>query len=86
MIPNLITVRHRRAGRRWHRLYVPILPLLLVLSPLLVIAVVGGLITCRVFGINPLGALRSAGQLFWALPGVRFEIEQGRTAVLVSVR
>ena len=86
MIPQLVTVRGRRPDGRPLRWYVPVLPVLLVLSPLLLLAVLGGLIACRIFRVSPVGALRGAGQLLWALPGSRFEIEQGRTAVRVSVR
>jgi hypothetical protein len=53
---------------------------------LLLLAVLGGLVACLVFRVSAVGALRGTGQLLWALPGTRFEIEQGRTAVLVSVR
>jgi hypothetical protein len=86
MIPNLVTVRHRRPDGRWLRLHVPVVPVLLVLSPLLLLAVLAGLVACLVFRVSPVGALRGTGQLLWALPGTRIEIEQGRTAVLVSVR
>jgi hypothetical protein len=86
MIPYLVTVRYRRPGGRWLRLYVPVLPVLLVLSPLLLIAVLAGLVVGRAFGVSPVGALRGTGQLLRALPGTRMEIEQGPTAVLVSVR
>jgi hypothetical protein len=86
MIPQLVTVRHRRPNGRWLRLYVPVLPVLLVLSPLLLLAVLAGLVACLVFRISLVGALRGTGQLLCALPGTRFEIEDGRTAVQVSVR
>jgi hypothetical protein len=86
MIPQLVTVRYRRADGRWLRLYVPVVPVLLVLSPLLLLAVAGGVVACHIFRVSPVGALRGAGQLLWALPGARFEIEDGRMAVLVSVR
>ena len=86
MMPQLVTVRHRRPDGRWLRLYVPVLPVLLVLSPLLLLAVLVGLVACLVFRVSPVGALRGTGRLLWALPGTRIEIEQGRTAVLVSVR
>jgi hypothetical protein len=86
MIPQLVTVRHRRPDGRWLRLYVPILPVLLVLSPLLLLAVLVGLVACLATRVSPVGALRGTGQLLWALPGTRIEVEQGRTAVLVSVR
>ena len=85
MIPHLVTVRHRRPDGRWLRLYVPVLPVLLVLSPLL-LAVLVGLVACLATRVSPVGALRGTGQLLWALPGTRIEVEQGRTAVLVSVR
>ncbi|MER7793197.1 hypothetical protein [Streptomyces sp. NPDC097640] len=86
MIPQLVTVRRRRPDGRWRRLYVPVLPVAVVLSPLLLLAVVGGVIACLATRVSPVGALRGAGQLLWALPGTRFELDQGRTAVLVSIR
>jgi hypothetical protein len=86
MIPQLVTVRHRRPGGRWLRLYVPVVPVALVLSPLLLIAVIGGVVACLIFQVRPLGALRGIGRVLWALPGTRFEFEQGRTALRVSVR
>ena len=86
MIPQLVTVGHRRPGGRWLRLCVPVLPVVLVLSPLLLFAVLAGLVACLATGVSPAGALRGTGQLLRALPGTRIEIEQGRTAVLVSVR
>ncbi|HEY3687169.1 MAG TPA: hypothetical protein VGL93_29300 [Streptosporangiaceae bacterium] len=85
MIPSLVTVGYHRSGGRRLRLYVPVVPVLLVLSPLLLIAVLGGLVACVIFRISPLGALRGAGRLLCALPGTRFEFEEGRTAVQVSV-
>ncbi|OLT10090.1 hypothetical protein BJF79_05045 [Actinomadura sp. CNU-125] len=86
MIPRLVTVRHRHRDGRSRRLYVPVAPVLVVLSPLLAVAVLAGLIACAVVRISPVGALRCAGRLLCALPGTRIEIEQGRTSVLVSVR
>jgi hypothetical protein len=86
MIPHLVTVGHRRRNGRWLRLYVPVVPVLLVLSPLLLLAVLAGLVACLASRVSPVGALRGTGQLLWALPGTRIEIEQGRTAVLVRVR
>ena len=86
MIPQLVTIRYRRRGGRYRRLWVPVVPVALVLSPLLLLAVIGGVIACLIFRISPTGALRGLGRVLWALPGARFEIEDGRTAVLVSVR
>ena len=58
----------------------------LVLSPLLLLAVLGGAVACFVFQVSLVGALRGIGQLLWALPGARFEVEEARTALLISVR
>ncbi|WP_329179371.1 hypothetical protein [Streptomyces sp. NBC_01477] len=86
MIPQLVTVRVRRSSGRRLRLYVPVLPVALVLSPLLLLAVLGAVAACLATRVSPVGALRGTGHVLWALPGTRFEIEQGRTAVLVNVR
>lgn len=86
MIPHLVTVRHRRPNGRWLRLYVPVLPVLLALSPLLLLAVLAGLVACLATRVSPVGALRGTGQLLWALPGTRIEIDDGQTALLVSIR
>ncbi|UJW29720.1 hypothetical protein L3Q67_31400 [Saccharothrix sp. AJ9571] len=86
MIPQLVTYRQRRPNGRWLRLYIPVVPVVLVLSPLLLLGVLAGLVACLVTGVNPMGALRGLGQFVCALPGTRFEIEDGHTAVLVSVR
>jgi hypothetical protein len=85
MIPQLVAVRHRRTNGRWLRLYIPVLPVLLVLSPVLVLAVLAGLVACVLTRISPVGALRGTGQLLCALPGTRIEVQQGRTALLISV-
>ncbi|MFI6515417.1 hypothetical protein ACIBF1_07630 [Spirillospora sp. NPDC050679] len=86
MIPQLVTVRHRRSDGRWRRWYLPVVPVVLLLSPLLLLAVLAGLAACPVFRVSPVGALRGAGRLLWALPGTRVEFAQGRSAVLVSIR
>ena len=86
MIPLLVTVGYRPAGRRWRRLYIPVPLVLLVLSPLLLLAVIGGLVACRIFDVSPMGALRGAGQLLWALPGSLLEIADGQMDLLLRVR
>jgi hypothetical protein len=55
MFPRLVTVRHRRPDGRWLRLHVPVLPVLLVASPLLLLAVLAGLVACLVTGGEPGG-------------------------------
>jgi len=86
VIPLVVTYCQRRRDGRWLRLYIPVLPVVLLLSPLLVMAGLAGLVACVIFGVDPVGALRGVGRVLRGLPGTEFEIEGGRTAVLVSVR
>jgi hypothetical protein len=86
MIPQLVTVRHRRRDGRRLRLFLPVLPVLLLLAPLLVLAVPAGVVACLITGVSPVGALRGAGRLLCALPGTRIDIEDGRTAIHVNIR
>ena len=86
MIPQLVTVRYRPPSGRGLRLYVPVVPVALLLSPLLLLAVIAGLFVGRAFGVSPVGALRGAWHLLWALPGTRIDMEDGQTALLISVR
>ncbi|MDT0270213.1 hypothetical protein RM844_28475 [Streptomyces sp. DSM 44915] len=86
MMPQLVTVRRRRANGGWLRLQIPVLPVLLVLLPLLLLAVLAGLVACLATRVSPVGALRGAAAVLWALPGTRFEIAEGRSALMVSVR
>lgn len=87
MIPQLVTVGYRgSAGRRWLRLYVPVVPATLLLSPLLLLAVLGGLVACLIFRVSPVGALGGVWRLMWAMPGTRFEMDDGQMAALLIVR
>ncbi|MFJ2248789.1 hypothetical protein [Streptomyces sp. NPDC087862] len=61
MIPQLVTVGRCRPDGRRRRLYVPVLPVLLVLSPLLLLAVPVGLVACHVTRVSPVGAVRGTG-------------------------
>ena len=86
MIPHSVSMRYRRRDGRWRRLWVPAVPVVLLLSPLLLLAVVGGLIACCIFKVNFTGAMAGVGRLLWALPGTQVEMQHGRAAVLVNVR
>ncbi|WP_433063352.1 hypothetical protein [Dactylosporangium sp. CS-033363] len=86
MIPQLVTLRYRRSDRRWRRFFIPVLPLALLLSPLLILAVAGGVIACLIFKIDAPAALRGAGRVLWALPGSRFDLDDGRIGFEVHVR
>jgi hypothetical protein len=85
-MPQLVTARYRRTDGSWLRLYVPVVPVALLLSPLLLLAVLGGIVACAIFKISPFGALRGLGRLLWALPGTRIHIDDGHTVMQISVR
>ncbi len=85
-MPQLVTVRVKRPDGRPIRIWVPILPVALVFSPVVVLAALVAAVACLVYRISVLRALGSGWRVFSALSGARFDIEQGRTAVLVSIR
>jgi hypothetical protein len=85
VIPQVVTYCQRRRDGSWLRLYIPVIPVVLLLSPLLLLAVLAGLVACIVFHICVVDALRGTGQLLRALPGTQFHIDDGRTAVHVNV-
>ncbi|MFJ8233297.1 hypothetical protein ACIQ9E_25615 [Streptomyces sp. NPDC094448] len=80
-----MTVRLSRPGRPRLSLHIPVLPLLLLVSPLLLLLALALAAACLAARAAPMGVLHGIGQLLRALPGSRVEVEQGRTAVLVSV-
>ncbi|MFG2049902.1 hypothetical protein ACGFIW_21045 [Micromonospora sp. NPDC048935] len=85
-MPQLVTVRVNRPGRRPTRVWVPVLPVLLVLFPVVVLVVLAAIVACVVFRIGVVRALGAVWRVISALPGARFDIAQGHTAVLVAIR
>jgi len=86
MMPQLLTMRVARPAARPIRIWVPVLPVLLVVSPLLILAALAVTIACLVYRVSVLRAFGAGWRLFCALPGTRFDVREGRTAVLVSIR
>lgn len=86
MIPQLLTARIKRPDRRPIRIWVPVLPVVLVFSPVLVLAVLVAAVACLVYRVNVVRALGAGWRIVSALSGTRVDIEQGRTAVLVTIR
>jgi hypothetical protein len=82
----LLTVRVERRGARPIRIWVPVLPVLLVFSPVVVLAVLVGAVACLVCRVSVLRALGSGWRIVSALPGTRVDVEQGRATVLVAIR
>lgn len=85
MMPQLVTVRVRRPQGRPFRIWIPVLPVVLVLSPLLVLAALGAVVACLMYQVSVLRAFGTAARLMWALPGTRVDVREGRTAVFLSI-
>lgn len=84
MIPLLATVRVATDKGRRIRLWIPFLPLLVLLSPLLVPAAI---IACLRFRIRVGQALLTGVQVLAALNGTRVAVNEGKkTVVYVSFR
>jgi hypothetical protein len=86
VIPQSLTVRVNRPEGRPIRIWVPVLPAALVLSPVLILAALAAAVACRVYRVSVTQAFGTGWRLFSALPGTRVDIDEGRTALLVSIR
>ena len=85
MTPQVTTVPVHSGRDRRVRLWIPLLPIYLVLSPLLVLLTLVLLVACVVYRVNPFRALGAGAHLLWALRGFQVQIKQGRTEVLVKL-
>ena len=72
--------RHHRV-----RLWVPLVLVLLLLSPLLLVAALILAVVCLAYGIHPGRTVIACWRLLTALRGLRVEVHQGRTDVLIRV-
>lgn len=85
-MPRSLTVRVNRPDGRPLRIWVPVLPVVLVFSPVVVVAVLVAAVACLAYRVSVVRALGTAWRIISALPGTRVDVEQGRTAVLVTIR
>jgi hypothetical protein len=85
-MPQLLTVRVKRPDGRPIRVWVPVLPVALLFSPVLVLAVLVAVVACLVYRVSVTRALGTGWRIVSALPGTQVNVEQGRTAVLVTIR
>jgi hypothetical protein len=86
MMPQLLTVRVTRPQRRSVRIWVPVLPTVLLLGPLLILAALAAAVACLMYGVRVGPAFGNSWRLFCALQGTRIDIREGPTTVLVSIR
>ena len=85
-MPQLLTVRVKRPSGRPIRIWIPVLPVVLVFLPVVVLAVLVAAVACLVYRVSVVRALGTGWRIVSALPGTRFDVTQGRTAVLVTIR
>lgn len=85
-MPQLLTIRATRSDGRPIRIWIPVLPVVLAFSPVVVLVVLAAVAACLVYRISVVRALGTGWRIVSALPGTRFDIEQGHTAVLVTIR
>lgn len=86
MMPQLVTVSVRDTRRRPVRLWIPVVPVLLMLSPVLVLALVVGTVASLVYRVNPVRAFGLGWSLLCALRGTRIDVAQGGRTVLVAIK
>jgi hypothetical protein len=84
-MPQWLTVRVQRPGGRPIRIWVPVLPVVLVLSPLLILAALGAAVACLMYGVSVTRAFGAGWRLFCALPGTRLDMDDGHTALFMSI-
>lgn len=85
MMPQIVTVSIRDPRQRPIRLWIPLLPILLVFSPVLVLASVVGTVACLYYRVNPVLALVRGWRLLCATRGTLIDVEQGRRTVYVAI-
>lgn len=86
MIPHIIRLRIRRPSHRAIRLWIPVLPVLILLSPLFLLAAVAATITYLVMRINPVRAFVALGRVLRSARGTRIEIDLPEAQVSIDIR
>lgn len=85
-MPQLLTVAVKRPHGRRIRIWIPVLPVVLVFSPVVVLAVLVAAVACLLYRVNVMRALGTGWRIVSASPGTRVDVEQGRTAALITIR
>ena len=85
MMPQVAPALVHRGRHRRIRLWIPLLLVLLVLSPLLLVAGLVLVVVCVTYRVDPGRSLVASWRLVMALRGLRVEVSQGRNDVLVRI-
>jgi hypothetical protein len=82
MMPRMMTARVERPSGRRFQIRIPVLPVLLVLSPLLILAAA---VACLVFRVSMVRTFGAGARIPFALPGTQLDFRVEGWAVLVSI-
>lgn len=85
MIPQIITVNVQSRPDKRLRLWIPLLPIYLILTPLLFLIILVGIAACARYRINPIRALIAGTRLLSGLGGLHIGIGEGRRTVMVKL-
>ena len=86
MMPQLLTVRVNRPTGRPIRIWIPLIAVVLVFSPVLALAALVAAVACLVYRVRIFRAFSTGWRFISALPGTRIDVEHDRTAVLVTIQ
>ncbi|HEY7224856.1 MAG TPA: hypothetical protein VH561_14870 [Micromonosporaceae bacterium] len=85
MMPQLVSVRVQSGQRRSLRFWIPVLPVLVVLSPLLLVGLLVLLVGLAGARVNPGRAVVGLWDLFCSASGLRLDIHDHENNIHISV-
>ncbi len=85
-MPYVIIVHYQRPTGRRLRLWIPVLPIFLILSPLILLGIAVGVGAGLYLNVRPWDALQGIGRVVWALRGTRVAIDDGDRYFMLSFR
>ena len=85
-MPQLLTVRVTRPNRRPIRIWVPVVPVVLLFSPLVLLVVLAMAVACVRYGVGVPRALGTGWRFICALPGTRVDIDDEDMGFRISIR
>jgi hypothetical protein len=85
MIPQVVSVKYQSRPDRRHRIWLPLLPIYLLLTPLLPLAIIALVIGCAHYRVNPLRILIALTRLLASLGGLHIDVAQGTTHVKIKL-
>lgn len=86
MIPQIVIVRYRGSSAgKGHRIWIPLLPIYLILAPFLPFILIALVVACAHYRVNPIRALIALTRMLAGLGGITVEVTQGTTNVAIKL-